>query len=257
MAARAFESYESGREDAPVGLPGGEAPAGSSAVFIPFRPGASAAAGGRDNSSSTAGFLRSVAYHEAGHTTVSRVLGLPVAGATINYIHGHHGLTRATDTDAGTETVADLCAALVPLMPPLFDDRADIAVELLRAHGQVVSLLAGPICEQLFIGEVLPNTGHDLEEAKSIAALICRSPRSVDAFIEFARCEARGLLADHADVVQRVAAALLERRTILAAEIDAIIADAVAVKLNDYERRRRLDWREGQASVARFVVATP
>ena len=127
--------------------------------------------------------------------------------------------------DTGSGSVADLCAALTPMMPPLFDDRSDIAAELLRAHHQVVSLLAGPICEELFTGERLPGE-HDDIEAAEIGRLICRSASSLPAYLAYASAEARGLLLDHADAVHRVANALLKRRTLLGAEIDHLIQGA-------------------------------
>jgi hypothetical protein len=102
-----------------------------------------------------------------------------VAGSAINYANGRHGCTWATnDTDdRPSQSVADICSALLPLLPA-FDDRADIAAELLRAHHQVIALLAGPIAEVVFTGARLPGSEHDDTEARAIAALICRSPAS-------------------------------------------------------------------------------
>jgi hypothetical protein len=53
-----------------------------------------------------------VAAIESGHLVVSRLLGLPVAGSTIEDSHGNQGLTWATndEDEPGAETVADLCA---------------------------------------------------------------------------------------------------------------------------------------------------
>jgi hypothetical protein len=62
-------------------------------------------------------FYHNVAIHEAGHC-LGLLLGLPVAGSTIEYCDGHFGATWSDDSgrrpDGGT--VADLCAALTPLM---------------------------------------------------------------------------------------------------------------------------------------------
>jgi hypothetical protein len=44
----------------------------------------------------------------------------------------------------------------------------------------------------------MAGTGHDIDEAASIARLMCRSPASVDTYIEFAKTEARALLANRA-----------------------------------------------------------
>ena len=171
-------------------------------------------------------FYRNIAIHEAGHAVVSRLLGLPVAGCTINYINGRHGLVwsdAADDLQPGAATVYDLVGALTPLMSST-GPRDDIAVELQRAGDQVISLLAGVEAEKLFTTAPLPGTGHDLEEAKAIAGLVCRSPRSVGAFLAYARSEAIALIADHRDVALEVVDALLERSTLTGAEIDRILA---------------------------------
>jgi hypothetical protein len=96
-------------------------------------------------------------------------------------------LTWASDAalHPDAETVESICAALTPLMPCIGEDRAGIAVELERASSQVISLLAGVEAEKLFTVAPLPGTGHDLEEAAAIGSLIVRSPRSIDAYLDF------------------------------------------------------------------------
>jgi hypothetical protein len=168
-------------------------------------------------------FDRRVAVHESGHAVSSHLLGLPVAGATIEFIDGHHGLTWATDgpLQAG-ETVDAICRQLTPLMSAI-GDRADIATELLQAADQVISLLAGVEAERLFCAELMPNTEHDEIDARQIAALICRSERAVDTYLDFCRIEARALLTGHRDAVLAIADALVEHHTLNGAAIDAII----------------------------------
>jgi len=73
------------------------------------------------------------------------------------------------------------------------------------------------------IGETMAGTGHDLEEARTIGSLLCRSLGSVDSYMEFARIEAAGLIADNARAVRAVAAALVEYRTLTGGEISRII----------------------------------
>src|ERR1035437_6026940 len=137
-------------------------------------------------------FDRNVAIHESGHVVASRLLNLPVAGVTIEITaSGHYGETWSAadrDADADVDTL-QLVDQLSTLMPAPGEDRGGVAVELERASSQVISLLAGVEAEKLFTAEPLPNTGHDLEEAKAIAGLIVRSPRSIDAYIEFARVD--------------------------------------------------------------------
>jgi hypothetical protein len=162
-----------------------------------------------------------LAVHEAGHGVASRVCGLPVAGITILFENGHHGAVWADDdhrNDAPGET-SDPVAALHGLMPKAFDSRDAVAIDLLRVADQIVGLVAGREAELQLIGRTLERTEHDIEQARCLATLLCRSPRSVDAYIEFARCEARALLCDHRTAVIALADALLLHRTLDDAEI--------------------------------------
>jgi hypothetical protein len=209
MTARAH-TFVSGGEDAPAGCSDSLARRGETMAVGP-RP-------GRHH------FLRNVAYHESGHATTSRLLGLLVAACTVEFVNGHHGCTWAVDPEnVAAESVEDLCTVLTPMLPSLFDDRNDIANELLQAHHHVVSLLAGPISEELFIGERLPGSGHDDEEAADIGRLIARSASALPAYLAFARCEALALLLDHRRAVELVADALLVHRSLDGVEIDALI----------------------------------
>jgi hypothetical protein len=177
-----------------------------------------------------------IAIHEASHVTVAGYMLLTVAGSTIEYVNGHHGCTWSNESDLepGAETVADICAALSPLMPGIGNSRIDIAVELQRAHHHVLELLAGREGERLFSGTMLPNTEHDLEEAAAIAGLICRSPASIAAYLEFCRTEVAALLADHRAVVLAIADGLIRYRTINGEQITTLIANA---QHNEIERK--------------------
>jgi hypothetical protein len=111
------------------------------------------------------------------------------------------------DDRSDTVETSDIVAELRRLMPGPFESRDAVAVDLLDCQDHIVSLLAGRESELLFTGQALERTGHDLDEALALATLICRSTRSVDAFIEFACTEARALLRNHADAVVVLATA--------------------------------------------------
>jgi hypothetical protein len=167
-------------------------------------------------------FERSVAYHESGHATVSRLLGLPVAGATIEFHNGFFGCTWAADGAElqADETVADICRQLTPLMPD-GGSRADIAGDLQWAADQIISLLAGPIAEEMFCSVRLPGSEHDLADAACLAQLICRSPAAAAAFLSYAKAEAVALLTDNRAVVLAIADGLIRHRTLNGEQIDA------------------------------------
>jgi hypothetical protein len=148
---------------------------------------------------------------------------LTVAGATIEFVNGHHGLTwsDAVDLEPGANTVESLCAALKPLM-----HGGAIDTEMEQAHCLVVAWLAGVAAEELFCNELLPNTGHDLAAARAVAALIvCDVSGDVDSYISFARTETRALLSTYAGGVTAIANALIKNRTLNRFEIESIIKE--------------------------------
>jgi hypothetical protein len=165
-------------------------------------------------------FDHQIAIHEAGHTVASYML-LSVAGSTIEYVGGHFGRTWANDIDieAGAETVESICSQLAPLMAGALAD------ELEQAHCHCIEYLAGTIAEELFCGELLPNTQHDLDAARAVAGLIVREIADIDSYIDLARTETRALLSTHTASVLAIAHALVEHRTIGGDMIERIIRE--------------------------------
>jgi hypothetical protein len=198
---------------------------------------------------------RRVALHEAGHILCGKAFGFPVGLATIDPCDGYAGMVRASADNSflSPEHVAELCAKVRPLMPAIGEPRADIAEFHAHAHCRTIELLAGSESERLFHADDPPlRAEHDLQEARSFAGIICTSPTSLDAFIAYARVEARAMLADHRHVVQALALALVERRTLDGTAIDAIIAQAVAEQDLAAEKIRQRAWRGVVANAGRF-----
>jgi len=212
---------------APVDVPTGTMATGPCC----FNRDAKAAAGGSPLNAGRRSLDARIPAHEAGHCAAGKVLGQWMDGCTINFVNdggrGHHSMTWSdADTDA-ERSVGDLCAALMQLMSGIGDDRSDIANELLHAHHQVIALLAGQIAEELLIGEVLPGSSYDPVDARSIAALIVRTPAALDAYLSHCEEEARGLLVEHQGVVRAIACALIQKCTIFGDEIDATIRESL------------------------------
>ena len=213
-------------------------------AFIPFPRGPVAAAGAlRDGD---AGLLadggrglhvlgrrspetdRRIAIHEAGHVVAGRALGQLVGGVTIEPGENYSGATWGPDSDPSrfctSEEIIQTCVTLASLMPVFGELRDDVAIELVQTHARVVELLAGTEAErQLFTDEPPLAAPHDVAEARAHAALICCSNAAVGAFLAYAKVEASELIRLHRHLVEAVADALVERRTLDGAEIDAII----------------------------------
>ena len=212
---------KSGGGDAPAAMPGG---------FHPFTPVLSDGGGAYHDAHRRRSpeMDRRISIHEAAHAAVGRLLGMPVAGSTINSVGGFSGMTWASDEHRdGPDETLQLVDQLAPLMDDIGDSRAGIAAELLRAQHLVISLLAGSLAEELFCSEVLPGSEHDWIEARAISELITRSPRSVDSYLDFCCAEARALLTNHRNILLALADALLKFRTMTGEQIDDVIRAAL------------------------------
>jgi hypothetical protein len=137
------------------------------------------------------------------------------------------------------------------LMPRDGDARDDTAEIFQHVLTRVVELTAGSEAEILHLGDAWPAT-DDRRQEQQLAALIFSTPQSAEAFIAACALEARAILRRHADVVEALAAALLEHRTLDGAQIDETISRAAAVRqlAEEHERRRR--WHDVIASASSF-----
>jgi hypothetical protein len=188
---------------------------------------------------------RRIAVLEAGHCIAAVLVGLPVVSVTVENVGGFAGLTSFGDgrADVAGDTT-DLCTALARLMPRLGESRDAVAADLTRCADIVVISLAGIEAERLIIGTTLPNTGHDPDEAAAIAALLCRSPASVGAFVAFARAEASMFGASLAGSIAKIAEsdAIGEKLAKIKQSLDVLTFD------EDIEIVKRVAFECGQAA---------
>jgi hypothetical protein len=119
------------------------------------------------------------------------------------------------------------------------DDTAEIYQHV---HTRVTELTAGSEAEKLYCGDAWAAT-DDRNQEQQLAALVFSAPDAAEAFIAACALEARAILRRHADVLEALAAALLEHRTIDGGLIDETISRAVAARHLAAEHDRRRRWQ--------------
>ena len=139
-------------------------------------------------------------------------------------------------------------------MPGPGEKRDNVVDVFMHVHTKVVELVAGSVAEALFLpGEPTPAYSDRAQE-RALASLICSSPESVEAFIDFCMAEAAALLRPREHIVRALADALRIRRTMTGHEVDIVIAEAVSIRAAEAERKRRADWRERTKSARAFLA---
>jgi hypothetical protein len=117
----------------------------------------------------------------------------------------------------------------------------------------VVELTAGTQGEILHFRDAW-TAGDDRKQELQLAALIYSSPEAQRIFISACAAEARAILRRHEDVVDALAGALVEHRTLDGAQIDDIISRTVAAHQLAHEHERRRRWQNVVTSAGRFEV---
>jgi hypothetical protein len=177
-----------------------------------------------------------------------------IGGVTCDPFGGHSGLCWGPTFQfkfAGDDSPS-LCAQIGPLMPGPGEPRTDVADIFLHVHTRVVELVAGSVAEALFLpGEPWP-ADSDRAQERALASLVCSSPESVEAFIDFCMAEAAALLRPREHIVRALTKELLCRRTMTGMEVDEVIATALAREALAKEKARRAAWAETCAKAAEF-----
>jgi hypothetical protein len=203
---------------------------------------------------------RRVVYHEIHHVVTGRILtGAPIGGVTCDPGSDYSGLTWGPSyvhraKFAETDDTPSLCQMIGPLMPSMGESRAEVADIYLHVQNRCVELVAGTVGEELFLDGPAWVAHDDLRQARAYAGIICSSPESVEAFLDFCRVEAAALLTASAHIVHALAADLATRRTMDGAEVDSVIESAVAQKAHDDERARRNDMAAVEQNAANFTA---
>jgi hypothetical protein len=201
-----------------------------------------------------------IALHESSHALAGRLLGQPIGGMTVVASDGFSGRCWGPEFEsrfAGGPAVPSLCAQIGPLMPGPGESRADAADIFLHCHVRIVELCAGSVGESLFLPGEAWDAVDDRAQERALASLISNSPESIEAFVGFCAVEAAALLRPREHIVRALAAELRVKRTMDGQAIDRCIEQAVAIRAAENEKRRRLEWREREASAARLVTVKP
>jgi len=139
-----------------------------------------------------------VAYHEAGHAVCGRILGFACGGASI------------TNDGSGSAKVAGALSLCWDLTRG-----QDIQSSALD---KITVCWSGPVAEEIKFGSADDVRG-DLAQIKQLAARYFVQDHDV----ERARARAHELVTKHWNDVECVATALLEKKTLWGAEIDALL----------------------------------
>jgi hypothetical protein len=140
--------------------------------------------------------------HEAGHIAASRFQNLEVTGSSIVAGDGYLGLTWASgskralrgkaaykaDGSAAQDPIADRVADNISqFMPGAGESRDGVEDIFSSVQSHTSALMGGGAAETVFFGDAPPQyIESDLLSANVIVGIICRSPASRAAFLEYA-----------------------------------------------------------------------
>jgi hypothetical protein len=116
------------------------------------------------------------------------------------------------------------------MMPRGGESRLNVADIFLHCHLRIVELVAGSVGESLFLPGEAWQAVDDRPQERALASLICSSPDSIEAFVNFCMVEAAALLRPREHIVRALTEELLIRRTMNGIEVDTIIMQADAAK---------------------------
>jgi hypothetical protein len=211
--------------------------------------------------------LYRTAVHESGHCIVARLFGVPVQFATTipDAELGFGGRAMIGFGPPANRTMGDnylqvdeIARTVDQHMPREGESRAYAAEWFVAVHDNAIQFLAGGAAEAVIFGRANERTSRsDYAKARRYAATICTSDSSASAFLDFAVCESAELIESHREVLLALAAELVERRELDGAEIDRVIATALARQARDREFVRRADWSGCTQRAAAFEKDRP
>ncbi|MEH2552201.1 hypothetical protein V1283_008846 [Bradyrhizobium sp. AZCC 2262] len=186
------------------------------------------------------------AIHEIGHALTIRILGDKIDGVTIDPGPGYEGQVWAPWTfkafTRGDVDAAQIRAVLEPQMPQAGEDQGPAADVTLKITNQIIQFMGGRAAEKLALRGKSSAAPDDYRQSRELAAIVCKSPKSVERFVQFCEQQAEDLLRPHIDLIFALIPVLRIRRTMTGIEVDEAIAIILAHFDRSAERERRRDW---------------
>jgi ATP-dependent Zn protease len=159
---------------------------------------------------------RHTAYHEAGHAVIGRVLTLLSGGATI-------------EPDYEAESAGCAITENPHACERAWEKRGKVRYSLdVALHAQIITSMAGAEAEIVLLGQTDGGAGHD---RLKIGIMAQNLSIPLEHFWERTeprlRAFTRRLVLRHREPIERVAAALLEKKTLSGAELDKLVGRSV------------------------------
>jgi hypothetical protein len=189
---------------------------------------------------------RRCAVHEIGHFLLIRLLGDKIDGVTIDPGPGYEGQVWAPWTFKafmhGDVDAAQIRTVFEPQMPQAGEDQGPAADVTLKVMNQVIQFMGGRAAEKLTLRGKPSAALDDYRQSRELAAIICKSPESVERFVKFCEQQAEDLLRPHLDLIFALLPVLRIRRTMTGVEVDRAIATILGHFDLSAEQERRRDW---------------
>jgi ATP-dependent Zn protease len=149
------------------------------------------------------------AYHEAGHAVIARVLGILCGPASIQ--------PDLAEGSAGHAIIGDTWET-----DARWEERGKFREHASVLRGRIMAVMAGAEAEAVFMGQHSVGDDDDVHWINAMLDDLLSDQDDIVRYAERLRHRTRHLLRRHADKVERVAAALIEKGKLTASEIDAI-----------------------------------
>jgi len=197
-----------------------------------------------------------ILVHEIGHVLIARLRDAVVTSVSIVADDVSEGRVMGAwpfkafargDVDA-----RDIRARLQPLMPGEGVDHTPAANVHLEIVEQVTEFMAGRAAEKLVLRGRPSPALDDFRQARELAQIICRSPKSVERLLKYCEQRAEDLLKPHVDLIFALIPELRDRREMTGAEVDEAIAAILTRFALATEQARRRDLAQRVENAAKF-----